>query len=391
MRIVHLITRLIVGGAQENTLLTCMDLISEHQDEVLLLTGPGLGPEGSLEAEAIRQQIPMQILPELRRNIHPTHDWKSYRAIKREIAKFHPDVVHTHSGKAGLFGRKAAWALRVPAVVHTIHGAPFHAYQGRVGWSALLACERYAAHRCHRLISVANAMTEQMVAAKVAPAEKFTTVYSGMEIEPLLAAHENRERIRAELGYTSEHVVVGKIARLFHLKGHADLITAAQTLCPRFPQLRFLLVGDGLLREALNKQISAAGLSDRFQFTGLVPPASIPNLIAATDMVVHCSLREGLARVLPQALIVGRPVISYDIDGAREVVIPGKTGYLLPPQDITGLTKAIEALAEDVSLRDQLSAAGQELCTPLFEHKSCTQQIRDIYSETLEKQEFQTR
>jgi len=125
MRIAHLITRMILGGAQENTLLTCEDLIHEYHDDVLLVTGPPLGPEGSLLERAHVSGVPVEVIPELRREIHPLRDTQSYFALKRAIAKFKPDVVHTHSGKAGLLGRMAAHALRVPAIVHTVHGAPF--------------------------------------------------------------------------------------------------------------------------------------------------------------------------------------------------------------------------------------------------------------------------
>ena len=132
MRIAHVITRLIIGGAQENTLLTCDDLRRQFGEEVLLIAGPGLGPEGSLEAAAREREIPLVILPQLRRAIHPWRDLSSYRAIRRELRAFRPDVVHTHSGKAGLFARHAARALGVPAIVHTVHGAPFHSYQNPI-------------------------------------------------------------------------------------------------------------------------------------------------------------------------------------------------------------------------------------------------------------------
>jgi glycosyltransferase involved in cell wall biosynthesis len=320
MRVVHIITRLILGGAQENTLFNCADLIREYGDEVTLVTGPGLGPEGSLEDQARRMGVPLVVLPQLRRNIHPTRDASSYWAIKRALRALRPEVVHTHSGKAGLLGRMAAHALRVPAVVHTVHGAPFHAYQGRGARLFFRACERHAARRCHALISVADAMTSQMVAARVAPREKFTTIYSGMDVEPFLAAHEHRQRARREFGFGDDDVVVGKIARLFHLKGHEDLIAAARLVVGRHPHLKFLFVGDGVLRPRLEAQIAEAGLADHFRFAGLVPPERIPELIGAMDVVVHTSLREGLARVLPQGLIAGKPVVSYDIDGAREVV-----------------------------------------------------------------------
>ncbi len=157
----------------------------------------------------------------------------------------------------------------MPAIVHTVHGAPFHPYQGRGARAVFRACERYAAKRCDALVSVADAMTDLMVEAGVAPREKFTTIYSGMEVEPFLAADEHRAETRAELGYRDEHVVVGKVARLFHLKGHEYLVRAAEQAVAAQPNVRFLFVGDGILSDAIREQVRRAGLSEYFQFTGL--------------------------------------------------------------------------------------------------------------------------
>ncbi len=375
---------MIVGGAQENTLSTCLDLIQHYGDDVLLVTGPAVGPEGSLLERAKGQGVPLAILPALQRAIHPLHDLESYRAIKRVLRDFHPDVVHTHSAKGGILGRLAADAAGVKAIVHTVHGAPFYPYQGRGERAFYRWCERYAARHCHALVSVADAMTDLMVEAGVAPRDKFTTIYSGMEVEPLLAADEHRAAMRRELGFADDQVVVGKIARLFHLKGHEYVIRAATPVVARFPNVRFLFVGDGVLRAPLERQIAEAGLSDWFHFTGLVPPERIPALVGAMDVLVHASLREGLARALPQALIAGKPVVSYDIDGAREVVLPGETGYLLPPQSIEPMTDALCELAANADLRRRLGGQGRGRFADLFRHETMTRQLRDLYQRLLE-------
>ncbi|MBN1910471.1 MAG: glycosyltransferase family 4 protein [Pirellulales bacterium] len=379
MRILHLITRLMLGGAQENTVLCCEDLMREHGDEVLLVTGPPGEHEGDLLPRARAGGVPLEVLPALQRQIHPTRDLRAYFDIKRRIKTFRPDVVHTHSAKAGLLGRAAACKLGVPAVVHTVHGAPFHPYQGRGARALFRACERWAARRCHAMISVADAMTDLLVDAGVAPREKFTTIYSGMEIEPYVESARHRQRVRAELGYTAEHFVVGKIARLFHLKGHPFVIEAADRVVQRNPNVRFLLVGGGILREQLEREIASRGLSDYFQFTGLAPRERIPELLSAMDALVHTSLREGLARTLPQALLAGKPVISYDVDGAREVVLPDRTGFLLPPQSIEPLADVILTLATSPEISTRMGEAGRRLCLERFNHHRMTAQIREIY------------
>lgn len=385
MRIAHIITRLIIGGAQENTVFSCEDLIHEHGDEVLLITGPPLGPEGSLIDRARESGVPMEIVPDLRRAIHPWRDWRSYLRLKRILRDFQPDVVHTHSAKGGFLGRAAASAVGVPAIIHGVHGAPFHPYQSVLARELFRACERWAAPRCDAFVSVADAMTDLMVNAKVAPREKFTTVYSGMEVEPFLDADSHRQRVREELGYRPEHVVIGKVARLFHLKGHEFVIEAASRVVAANPNVRFLFIGDGILTDEYLRQIRAANLEDYFQLTGLVPPARIPELVGAMDVVVHTSLREGLARVLPQGLIAGKPVVSYDVDGAREVVITGETGYLIPPKEIEPLADALIELAADERLRQRLGQEGQRRFTDQFRHDVMTRQLRELYQRVLDR------
>jgi glycosyltransferase involved in cell wall biosynthesis len=384
MRVAHVITRMIVGGAQENTLHTCQDLRQIHGDDVLLITGPALGPEGNLLEKSRGGGGSVHLVDNLRRNIEPLRDYRAYQELLGILREFQPDVVHTHSAKAGLLGRQAAWKLGVPAVVHTVHGAPFHPYQSWVARRFFISCERHAARRCHHLISVADAMTDLLVEARVAPREKFTTIYSGMDVEPFRQANLHRETTRQSLQLAPEHVVIGKIARLFKLKGHDDLIQAARHVVDQNPEVRFLLVGDGILRSRFEQEIAAAGMTDHFRFTGLVAPERIPSLIGAMDVLVHTSLREGLARALPQGLISGKPVVSYDIDGAKEVVIPDVTGYLIPPRRTDLLGQALSRLARDATLRARLGGEGSRRFTERFRHEFMTAEIRKLYERLLQ-------
>ena len=384
VRIIHIITRLILGGAQENTLLTCEGLLRKYGDDVLLVTGPALGPEGSLIERGRGGGVPLELVPPLRRAIQPWNDLRSYRRIQRIIREFKPDVVHTHSAKAGILGRAAAAKLGVPVVVHTVHGAPFHPYQSALAREFFRRCERWAARRCDKLVCVADALAEQLIAAGVAPREKFATVYSGMEVEPFLAADASRERVRQELGYEPRHVVVGMVARLFHLKGHDGSAPGRQLIVQ--PPCAECAIPTGRrwkLRGRLEAAVARAGLTEHFRFLGLVPPERIPELLAAMDLVVHTSLREGLARVLPQALIVGRPVVSYDIDGAGEVVRNDDTGFLLPPRQIGPLVEAVVRLANDPALRARLGTAGRRFADQ-FRHDQMVEQLRQLYEQLLQ-------
>ena len=383
-KVCHVITRLILGGAQENTLYTVELLQENGRYEATLVTGPALGPEGSLFERAGKGDFETIVIPQMRRAIHPTRDFATYRALKKLFRRERFDVVHTHSSKAGILGRLAARAAGVPVVVHTIHGLPFHPYQPRLTYRIYVALERMAARRSDKIISVADAMTDQAVAAGVAPRDKFTTIYSGMDLDPFLDADAKRDAVRARLGFGPGDLVVGKIARLFYLKGHEYVFEAFRRLAARFPTLKLMLVHDGILRGEFEAQLGRMGLRDRVVFTGIVPPDEIPELIAAMDVLVHASLREGLARTLPQALAVGRPVVSFDVDGAREVVFDDRTGYLVAPEDVDGLTAALDKLLGDAALRARLGAEGRRLVDPTFRKEYMVERIAALYDELLD-------
>jgi glycosyltransferase involved in cell wall biosynthesis len=207
-----------------------------------------------------------------------------------------------------------------------------------------------------------------------------------MEVEPFLSSGQERETTRERLGLRSEEVVVMKVARLFELKGHDDVIDAARLRQGNEPPIRFVFVGGGVWRERLENRVRELGLEEQFLFTGLVPSSEIPRLLGASDLVVHASYREGLARVLPQALIAAKPVVSYDVDGAREVALPGKTGFLLPPHDVAGLARSIDTLARDPALRARFGQTGRAMFADAFRHEVMTERIRALYESILHSQ-----
>ena len=382
MRTAHIITRLIIGGAQENTLFNVDDQHHLHGDEVCLITGPGLGPEGTLEQRAVDRGLDLRLLPEMKRSLHPWRDAKCYFALKRMLKVYKPDIVHTHSSKAGIIGRRAAYALGIPCV-HSIHGAAFHFGQPSVLFHAYRQAEKIADHWCQHFITVCDAMAEQYLAAGIGTPDKYTTIFSGMEVDYFLQPKRSRSTVRSELGINDSHVVVGKIARLFNLKGHEYLIEAAPKIVKQVPNVRFLFVGDGILQQQFKNRIAELGLTENFIFAGLVPPDQVTNYIHAMDVVAHTSVWEGLARVLPQALICGKPVVSYDIDGAPEVCINDETGYLVPSRSIDELATAIVRLTADSELRTRLGANGRERFTAQFRHEYMTERIREVYSNVL--------
>jgi glycosyltransferase involved in cell wall biosynthesis len=382
MKIVHIITRLIIGGAQENTLLSCEGQ-HDHGHHVTLLAGPAIGPEGSLEERARSYGYRVEIIDEMRRSIHPVRDWiTSHRLIDR-LEALKPDVVHTHSSKAGIIGRWAAHRAKVPLIVHTIHGLAFTASTSSAVNAVYKMLERRAAPITHRIVCVADSMRDQSLAANIGRAGQYVTVYSGMETAPFLTPPVPREQTRHRLGLADEHIAVGTIARLFELKGHEDLLAIAPDLCERFAKLRFLWVGDGILRASFERRIEEMKLKDRFIFAGLVPPAKVPELTAAMDILVHPSRREGLARALPQGALAGKPVVTYDIDGAREAVADGRSGFVVPALDRAKLAEKLALLISDSEMRRTMGEAGRAMALSRFDARVMVDALESVYARAL--------
>jgi len=393
LKIVHIITRLILGGAQENTLITCR-LLAERGHDVTLITGPAIGPEGELFEQTKGQKYNVIVLDKLIRPICPACDFISYLQIKRHLKKIQPDIVHTHSAKAGVLGRFAAYGIRrvtsneqrATKIVHTIHGLAFHPYQSQWLNRFYIAVEKAAAKRTDFFISVADAMTAQTLAAGIGREGQFATAYSAIEEDDFLrpVGEQRKREFRDKYQIPQDAVVLITIARLFTLKGHDYIIESANTLATKYKNVIWLFVGDGILSDNYKKQIEQLGLAERFRFTGLMPPDTIPLAIQSSDILVHCSLREGLARTLPQAMLCGKPAISFDVDGAGEVVNEN-TGRLIKPKNVEQLIAACSELIKDEQLRKSLGAAGREFVKAKFAPETMVNTIEKVYKRLLEK------
>ena len=361
MRVTHIITRLVLGGAQENTLATLCGLRAKSGLEVKLIAGPTIGPEGSLENAARNifrnQPSDLIIVPELVRPVHPLKDFIALRKLEKILRAQKPDIVHTHSGKAGILGRLAANRAGVPIIIHHIHGPSFGNFQSAPANYIFTAAERYAARVTDHFFCSAAAMTKIYLAAGIGRPEMFTRIFSGFNLEPFLNA-TNDLPLRKSLGLTENHFVIGKIGRLFKLKGHADLLTTFAKIVLQVSHARLLFIGDGALRVELENQARALGLTDKVIFTGVVPPAEVARYVGIMDCVAHLSYREALSRALPQALAAGKPVVAYDFDGADEVCLENETGFIVRIGDTDAAAKKILQLARDAVFREKLGQTG---------------------------------
>ncbi len=383
VRVTHVITRLIVGGAQENTVATVLGLRAQGLFQVNLISGPPEPGQGSLAGEFRSHPEALRMLPALVRPVKPLLDVQALRELSHLFKTEKPSIVHTHSGKAGILGRWAAWLQSVPIIIHSIHGPSFGKWQRPLPNLAFRAVERAVGRVTTHFVAVSEAMIDQYRAAGIGAADQFTRIFSGFRLEPFLAA-KNDPQLRARYGIGPDDLVIGKIARLFELKGHDDLFRIMPKFLANFPRARFLLVGGGPWESRFQKQVeSTPTLKGKVIFTGLVPPEQIPSLTGIMDMLVHLSLREGLPRALPQALAAGKPVIAYDYDGAREVCLNGETGFLVPPGNQATLIARLEQMAAHPEMRARFGAAGREFVRERFSLARMVDETSALYRKLL--------
>lgn len=383
--------------------------------EVHLAFGPIYGPEGSLldRVSGFRtadgRRIVSHEIPDLIRDVHPIRDRRALRQLQELIRSIRPDIVHTHSSKAGILGRIAAFRETTktyrPGIVHTIHGPPFMPIEGnllqRTKIRFVNACyeiaERYAAKRCHIIVSVADAMTAQFLARRIGTTDRFTTVHSGIDTQPYLDAqpHQSRDAIRAQLHFNDDDIVIGTVARLAQHKGHDDLLSCLSDLLHVSPRIRLLWVGDGYKKDALLLRARELGFSHRdadtndpnasIVLTGLVPPARVPGLMRAMDILAHPSSREGLPRTIPQALLSGVVPVAYDIDGTREACIDRVTGILVPHGNRTSLRNALVELVERPDERRRLARDGFAFVRDAFSSQRMVNELERVYQQAIER------
>jgi glycosyltransferase involved in cell wall biosynthesis len=386
MKICHVITRLIVGGAQENTIFTVKGL-KEKGYTVDLVSGPTTGPEGSLEGQ-IRGVACLFVIKEMVREIQPFLDVISFVKLFRLFRKKRYDVVHTHSAKAGIIGRIAAKvAYRKTVTIHTVHGLSFHDFQSPLLNWFYITMEKIADIFTDRYICVGQVMVDKSLRVGIGRREKYSVVYSGFEVQPYLDADKQRNVTRRALGIKDNERVFGMVGRLYHLKGQEYLMEAFASVVREYPEARLLIVGDGVLRPALEKFARENNISERVVFTGLVPPSRIPSLISAMDFLVHTSLREGLPKAVAQGFAGGRPVLAFDVDGARELVIDDRTGYLIPPKDVEMLKEKMRFLLQNPAISCKMGEEGRRIVMSLFPVEKMVSAIDNIYKETVLKKD----
>jgi glycosyltransferase involved in cell wall biosynthesis len=354
LRVAHVITRLELGGAQRNTLYTVTHL-DRSRFEPFLVAGRG----GALDGEARDSGVPSTFLDALVRPLDPRRDLAALRHLVRLFRRERPDIVHTHSSKAGILGRLAAWLARVPVVVHTVHGFGFHPGQSRSRRGMFVLAERAVAPLTTHFIVVSEANRQEGLDRRLFRSDEVSLIRSGVDLERFREARSDPAVLQTA-GVPEGAPVVGMVACLKPQKAPLDYVETARRIAAAIPAAHFVLVGDGELRPSVERAVGAAGLQERFHLLGW--RRDVDRLLKSFDVVVHTSRWEGLPRVFLEALASGRPVVATDVDGAPDVIRDGENGYLVPVGDVAGLADRAIRLLQDAGSRRRMGEAG--LSTP---------------------------
>ncbi len=375
-RVLHVITRLIRGGADENTAITVERMDPARWDSWILA---GRGSETSGFAPRIRERT--RVLPELVRDPDPMRDLVALAKLTRLLARERWDLVHTHTAKAGFLGRIAARAARVPHVVHTLHGVTFHEHVPAPVRRFYVLLERLAARRCDVLVTVGEDVKRKYLAEGIGRPEQYVTIASGMDTAPFHAARAqpaaNRDPVRAELGLGPQDVAVGMVSRLEPRKGWTYLLDAASRLAADFPAMRIVVVGEGAQRAGLEDAVRGRGLAGRVVFAGY--REDVARVVAAFDVAVLTSLWEGLPRVLVQYALMEKPIVTFDVEGAREVVEEGRTGWVVPSRDVDALVARLRPLLGDADLRAACGRRGRERVGSRWDADRMIARLEELY------------
>jgi glycosyltransferase involved in cell wall biosynthesis len=374
-KIVHLITRLELGGAQQNTLY-CVEHHDRDRFDVGLWAGEGGILDGS--ARAI-DRADVRILPWL---VHPVAPARDLAAVFRLASMLSDvDLLHTHSSKAGILGRAAARLAGVRGVVHTVHGWSFNDVQPPMTRRLYLEAERAAARFTDRIVCVARSDRDRGLASGIGHDEQYRILRSGIDPSVYTAPAGARERLRTSIGAAPDDLVVGSITNFKPQKGPLDLVEAARLARSRDRRLVFVIAGDGALRAEVESAIGRADLRGAIHVLGWRD--DVPELLAGMDIFLLTSLFEGLPRVVLQAIAASVPVVATDTGGVAEVVSHGESGLLVPPGQPAAAADAVVALAGDPGTRARFAAAALSRLGDEFDIRRMVPDLETLYEDIL--------
>jgi glycosyltransferase involved in cell wall biosynthesis len=384
-KVIHLITRLDNGGSAQNTLLTAIRHDRARFEPLVVVgdTGPWNDQGGRRAAEdncrrLEKAGVRWQMLPSLGRSIQPLRDVSTLWSLVRLFRQERPHVVHTHTSKAGVLGRLAAWLARVPVVVHTPHGHVFYGHFGYVASWLFLQVERFLAPMSSRLIALTEAERDEHLALAVGTSRQFAVVPSGIDLSRFRGVAKHRPSwFTCPAGAT----VIGSVGWFTPVKGHAYLIEAVAKVKARVPHAFLVLIGNGRSLEDLRTLSKRLGLDSAVQF--ITDCQEVEECLAGMDLYVQPSLNEGMGRALVEAMAAGLPVVASKVGGIPAVVKDRCNGLLVPPGDAEALAAAILTLLTSPELARSLGTTANRSVGERFGAGAMVQAIESQYDQAL--------
>ena len=385
-KVIHVITRLDWGGSAQNTLLTAIGH-DRSRFEPMVIAGlaesdPEQGGRSATAENVARLEqagVRWQVFPMLTRSISPFRDLIALRQLVVWFRRERPDIVHTHTSKAGLLGRLAAHRAGVPVVVHTPHGHVFYGHFGRLASWVFLQIERLLAKRTTWMIALTEAERDEHLVRGVGRPDRFAVVPSGIDLAWFRKADGKVRRRPKGFNCPSDAVVVGSIGWLTPVKGHRVLLKAAAALRREWPRLHVVIVGGGPLREELERLARRLEIAEAVRFLGMRNDVS--DCLTGMDIYVQPSLNEGMGRALIEAMAAGRPVVASRVGGIPAVVQDRKTGLLIPPNDPAALARAIDELLRKSDWARELGVAAQAGIGERFSQDAMVRAIESVYEQ----------
>lgn len=369
VRVAQVVTRF-VAGAGGLTLRGARGL-DPGRYETTIVTADG----GPLLAEADRAGMEVVRLAHMSPDISPREDVKGFRELTRVLAEGRFDVVHTHSAKAGALGRMAAWKVGVPAIVHTIHGFPFHDFQSRPRRALYVEIERRLGRITDYFLTDGVDVAAEAIRLGIARPERIRPTASAVDPGIPKVSPATRARARRRLGVPDGLVVIGSVGRLDFQKAPLDMVAAFARLAS--PDVVFVWVGDGSLRREVEAEIARRGLTERFLLLG--ERGDVPDLLPGLDLFAMSSLYEGLPCALVEAMSCGIPCVATCVNSVHEVLVPGKTGLLVPPADPAALAGALGYLLDRPDIARRLALAGQAQLADRFRPEALADDMSIAY------------
>ena len=384
-KILRIINRFNLGGPTYNVAYLSRYISPEY--ETLLVGGAKDETEESSDFIVNNLGLKPVIVEEMMREIDLKNDYAAYKKIKKIIEEFRPDIVHTHASKAGTLGRLAAASCKVPVIVHTFHGHVFHSYFGKLKTSFYKNIERYLARRSTAIIAISEIQKQELADIhKICPAEKVHVVPLGFDLSRFQEnLPEKRKSFREKYALADDEIAISIIGRLVPVKNHALFLEALNDVAGKTTKkIRAFIIGDGESRAAVEAKANELGIG-----TGLLTFTSwireIDVALAGSDIVALTSFNEGTPVSLIEAQAAGKPVVTTNVGGIENVVIPGQTALLCRNNDPEEFSAALLKLVEDDALRVAMAQKGWPHVREKFHYTRLVSDMEKLYSALLRK------